>query len=339
MIIKEKNIKKFISLFLEKLKVKKKDSKIIANYLVDSDMSGHFSHGINRIFQYENAVKNKIISVNSKITIKRKNNFVHVDGHFNFGQLVMRKVCEFIKKSKNINFISIVNSAHVGRLSDYIEELSGKGYISLFFASGGGPNVAPFPVQNRLIGTNPFAFSMPIGNKKIFVTDFSSSAIAEGKINIAMKEKKKLTQQAIINSFGNFSNNPKELYKGGAIMPFGGYKGSAFSLVIELLSGLSISNNVSFKKKYHDANNCFLIIFKKKMLLNNIQINKQIKSFYKKIKTGKKIKRYKEKIYLPGELEKERYLNSKKNGINYNNKLIKDLLKLAKNKYSLSYDF
>ena len=30
---------------------------------------------------------------------------------------------------------------------------------------------------------------------------------------------------------------------------------------------------------------------------------------------------------------------SKKNGINYNNKLIKDLLKLAKNKYSLSYDF
>ena len=64
MIIKEKNIKNFITLFLEKLKLKKSDAKIVAKRLVDSDMSGHFSHGINRIFQYENAVKQKIISVN-----------------------------------------------------------------------------------------------------------------------------------------------------------------------------------------------------------------------------------------------------------------------------------
>ena len=70
MIIKEKNIKNFITLFLEKLKLKKSDAKIVAKRLVDSDMSGHFSHGINRIFQYENAVKQKIISVNSKINIK-----------------------------------------------------------------------------------------------------------------------------------------------------------------------------------------------------------------------------------------------------------------------------
>ena len=339
MVIKEKKIKTFIALFLEKLKVKKKDAKIIAKYLVDSDMSGHFSHGINRIFQYENAVRKKIISTNSKIKIVQKKNFVKVDGNFNFGQLVMRKVCDYIKKNKNVNFVSIINSAHIGRLSDYVEELSKKGFTSLFFASGGGPNVAPFPIQNRLIGTNPFAFSMPINGKNIFVTDFSSSTIAEGKINIAMKEKKKLSERAIINSLGNYSDNPKDLYNGGAIKPFGGHKGSAFSLVIELLSGLSISENVSFKKKYRDANNCFLIIFKTNNLPNNFKSKKQIQSFYKKIKSGKKIKKYKKKIYLPGEIEKEKYAHSKKFGINYNSKLIKDLLKLGKIKYNLKYKF
>lgn len=339
MIIKEKKIKVYIALFLEKLKVKKKDAKIIAKYLVDSDMAGHFSHGINRIFQYENAVNKKIISINSKIKIVKKNNFVKVDGNFNFGQLVMRKVCDYIKKNKGINFVSIVNSAHIGRLSDYVEELSNSGYVSLFFVSGGGPNVAPFPIQNRTIGTNPFAFSMPIGNSKIFVTDFSSAALAEGKINISMKEKKILTENAIINSLGNDSNDPRDLYSGGAIKPFGGHKGSAFSLVIEFLSGLAISENVSFKKKYRDSNNCFLIIFKKNMLMNKPKINKQMISFYKKIKTGKIIKKYKKKkIYLPGEIEKEKYKNSKKNGINYNSQLITDLLNLGKTKYNLKYN-
>ncbi len=339
MIIKEKKIKTFIVLFLEKLKVKKKDAKIIAKYLVDSDMAGHFSHGINRMFQYENAVSKKIISINSKIKIVKKNNFVKVDGNFNFGQIVMQKVCDYLKKNKNVNFVSIVNSAHIGRLSDYVEELSNHGYVSLFFASGGGPNVAPFPIQNRIIGTNPFAFSMPIDNNKNFVTDFSSAAIAEGKINISMREKKKLTEHAIINSFGKDSNNPKDLYSGGAIKPFGGHKGSAFSLVIEFLSGLAISENVSFKKKYRDSNNCFLILFKKKNLLNKFKTKKQINSFYQKIKLGKKIKKYKKKkIYFPGEIEREKYKNSKKYGINYNSKLIKDLLNLGKTKYNLKYN-
>ena len=337
--IKEKDIKKFITLFLEKLNVERKDSKIISNHLVNADMSGHFSHGVNRIFQYEKAIKKKIISVNAKIKILRQDNFVKVDGGFNFGQLVMNKVCNYIKVKKNINFISITNSGHIGRLSDYLEKLSSKGYVSLFFVSGGGPNVAPFPIRNRLIGTNPFAFSIPIDKKNIFVVDFSSSTIAEGKINIAMKYKKKLTEFAIINNLGNYSKNPKDLYNGGAITPFGGHKGSAFSLVVEILSGLLISNNVSFKKKYRDANNCFLIIFKKKILANNLQFKNQINLFLKKIKLGKKIKNYKKKIYFPGELEKEKYIKSKKSGINYNNKLIKNLLNLARDKYNLNYNF
>ena len=177
---------------------------------------------------------------------------------------------------------------------------------------------------------------MPINKKNVFVTDFSSSAIAEGKINIAMKEKKKLNYLAIINNKGNYSNNPNDLYNGGTIIPFGGHKGSAFSLVIELLSGISISQNLSFKKNYKDSNNCFLVIFKKKMLMDEKIINNQIKNFYKRIKDGKKIKKYKNKIYLPGEIEKEKYLYSRKYGINYNDNIIKDLNKLAQKKYNLN---
>ena len=91
--IKEKKIKNFINFFLEKLNVEKKNAKIIANHLVDSDMAGHFSHGINRMFQYENAVKSNIILPKAKIKIRKSKNFASVDGNFNFGQIVMKKDC------------------------------------------------------------------------------------------------------------------------------------------------------------------------------------------------------------------------------------------------------
>ena len=124
MILEEKKTKKFISLFLEKLKLKKRDAKIISEYLVNSDMAGHFSHGINRMFQYERSIEKKIISINPKIKFYKKNNFLQVDGKFNFGQLVMRRVCDYLKKNKSINFVSIINAAHIGRLSDYVEEMA-----------------------------------------------------------------------------------------------------------------------------------------------------------------------------------------------------------------------
>ena len=95
MILKEKKIKKFIKLFLEKLNVPGENAKIISKYLVEADMSGHYSHGINRIFQYENAIKNKVIVCNSKIRLKQKGNFLEVDGKFNFGQIVMTEVCKY----------------------------------------------------------------------------------------------------------------------------------------------------------------------------------------------------------------------------------------------------
>ena len=40
-------------------------------------------------------------------------------------------------------------------------------------------------------------------------------------------------------------------------------KGSGLAFMLELMSGMLISNNLSFKKNYKDANNCLIICFKK----------------------------------------------------------------------------
>ena len=227
-------------------------------------MCGHYSHGIRRIVQYINSVKAGDIKINNKPTIiKNDNNFIKINANFVFGQVAMDYCCKkIIKTKKDFCVLSVINAAHIGRLSDYAEKLSNSGYINIIFCSGGGPNVSLYPVNKRLIGTNPISISMPI-SKKNMVLDFSTSMLAEGKVNLARETKKNLKINAIINKKGNFSKVPSDFYNGGSLRAFGDFKGSGLAFMLELMSGMLISNNLSFKKNYKDANNCLIICFKK----------------------------------------------------------------------------
>jgi len=329
MIIKESRIKKFVNEIFLKIGLNKKNAFLISGQLINSDMCGHYSHGINRIFQYQKGVENGIISIYKKPKIKNFKNITMVDGQFCFGQIVMKSACDnIIKKKMEVNLVSVENAAHIGRLSDYVENLSKNNFVSIIFCSGGGPNVSPFSSKERIVGTNPFAFGMPISKNRSFTVDFSTAQVAEGKVNIALQKNKKLFTKAIVKKNGDFSNKPIDLYNGGSLNTFGGHKGSSFMLVNEILGGLLVSNNNSFKKNYIDGNNCFIISFKKKLLNSKINILNQFLKLEKKIKNSKRIKNSK-KILLPGDIEKNNFIKAKKNGIYYDNKFIKKLNKLA----------
>lgn len=336
MLIKPNKVFNFAKSFLKKLNLGEKKSSRIAELLVKSDMSNHFSHGVIRLIQYHNMVKDKIYKPRNDPSAKKKGSLLLVDGNRAFGQVSMHFACEKIKKiNKEIQVTSVINTGHIGRLSDYSENLSKAGFINLIFCNGGGPNTSIYPSRERLVGTNPFSAGIPIGYKRDFIVDFATSMLAEGKINLARLNKKKLTNKPIINQKGIFSNNAAELYSGGSLATFGGIKGSAFCLLNEILGGQMISNNNPTDKNYLDGNNCLIITIKKKLFNYNKSFKKQFLNIEKKIKNSKKIGKIK-KTYLPGEIEKENYKISKLKGINYNKLIIKKLNHFAKNELNLS---
>lgn len=335
MIIKHQKIKIFTTKFLTKLGLKKSQSRTIADLLVKSDMCKHYSHGINRLFQYYESVNNKIIKIKSKPIIKKTtSNFTLIDGKHAFGQLVMSYACKnIISNAKDIKITAVINAGHIGRLSDYNEILAKKNLISLIFCNGGGPNTSIFPSRERIVGTNPFSFGIPISKDKNLIIDFATSKLAEGKIKIAALEKKKIKNLPIISNLGKATNNPNALFKGGALLPFGEIKGSAFLLVNEILGGLLISRNNPINNNYVDGNNCMIISLNKRLFNYNKDFLNQFKKLNDKIKKSKKLKYLNnKKTYLPGELEAYNLRISKRLGIKYHNKLISGLNNLAKNK-------
>jgi LDH2 family malate/lactate/ureidoglycolate dehydrogenase len=98
--------------------------------------------------------------------------------------------------------------------------------------------VAPFGGAGRALGTNPYSFAVPAGAREPFLADFATSVVAEGKLQVARAKGMRVAEGIILDSEGRPSTDPNDFYKGGTMLPFGGHKGYALSLLADLLGSL-----------------------------------------------------------------------------------------------------
>jgi uncharacterized oxidoreductase len=102
--------------------------------------------------------------------------------------------------------------------------------------SNAGPGVAPFGGRQRVLGTNPFAWSMPIGDEVDPLTfDIATAAIAEGKLRVARAHNRSVAPGMLVDIDGQETLDPEDFFTGGAILPFGGHKGNGISILAQML--------------------------------------------------------------------------------------------------------
>jgi LDH2 family malate/lactate/ureidoglycolate dehydrogenase len=104
--------------------------------------------------------------------------------------------------------------------------------------------VAPTGGNKPLLGTNPFAFGWPRENQPPYVFDFATSVAARGEIELHRRAGKQLPEGWAIDANGNPTTDA-EAALAGAMLPFGGHKGSAIGTMIELLAGIMIGDLTS----------------------------------------------------------------------------------------------
>ncbi|MFK0334432.1 Ldh family oxidoreductase [Rhizobium sp. NPDC090275] len=104
--------------------------------------------------------------------------------------------------------------------------------------------VAPTGGSKPLLGTNPFAFGWPRSQTFPYVFDFATSVAARGEIELHRRAGKPLPEGWAIDANGNPTTEP-EAALAGAMLPFGGHKGSSIGTMIELLAGIMIGDLTS----------------------------------------------------------------------------------------------
>ena len=112
--------------------------------------------------------------------------------------------------------------------------------------------VAPAGGARGVLGTNPLAFSWPRMSGTPFTFDFATSGVARGEIELHRRAGKPLPEGLAVDKDGNPTTDPEAAMQ-GAMLTFGGYKGSALSIMIELLGGPMIDDLISLESKEFGA--------------------------------------------------------------------------------------
>jgi uncharacterized oxidoreductase len=220
------------------------EAAMVAAHLVDANLVGHDSHGAIRAPKYLAWVAaGELVPNRHAVIAVDSGPLVVVDGGFGYGQVIgtesMEIAAERVRRH-GLCLLGIRNSGHLGRIGAWPELLAAAGLVSVHFVntSGYGILVAPHGATERRLSANPIAAGAP-GPDGPIVLDIATSATAEGKIQVARNRGEALPAGLAVDRAGQAITDPAAFYADppGAILPFGGHKGSGLSVFCEILAG------------------------------------------------------------------------------------------------------
>ncbi|MBC7211148.1 MAG: Ldh family oxidoreductase, partial [Pseudomonas sp.] len=142
--------------------------------------------------------------------------------------------------------LAIHNSHHFAALWPDVEPFADEGLVALSVVNS-MTCVVPHGARKPLFGTNPIAFAAPCAGHDPIVFDMATSAMAHGDVQIAARAGERLPPGMGVDAEGQPSTDPKAILEGGALLPFGGHKGSALSMMVELLAAALTGGNFSWE--------------------------------------------------------------------------------------------
>ena len=138
--------------------------------------------------------------------------------------------------------LAVAHSHTCTSLGYFTEQIAAEGLIGIGFTNA-SPIVAPPGGNKAVIGTNPFAMTVPGDGKPLMHFDLSTSAVALGKITMAKAAGQKIPLGWAVDADGIPTDDPESALK-GALVSAGGYKGWGLGLMVEMLAaGLTGSVN------------------------------------------------------------------------------------------------
>ena len=137
-------------------------------------------------------------------------------------------------KESGVALLAVRNSHHAGVLGFPVADLAEQGLVAMGFANSPA-SLAPYGGKKVTFGTNPLAMACPRKDAPPLVIDLSMGLLARGKILQAAKKGELIPEGAAVDAQGNPTRDPAKAFD-GALLPFGGPKGYALALIVEIMS-------------------------------------------------------------------------------------------------------
>lgn len=339
-------LKNFCEAAFCKLGFNQKDSELITDVLLLSDLYGIESHGMQRLVRYHKGIEKGLIKIDAKPEVVFETPVSAViDGHDGMGQLngyfAMKKAIEKAKTS-GIGIVSVRNSNHFGIAGYYAKMACDEGLIGFGMTNSEAIMVPTFS-RLAMLGSNPIAISMPADPYPFFF-DASTTVVTRGKLEVYNKNGKPLPEGWALDKNGKGSTDAADVLKnivakaGGGIMPLGGefeqtgsHKGYGYGMICEIFCSvlsLGITSNHTHIGGKGGTCHGFAAI-NPNIFGNPEEIKNHLSVFLDELRNAPKAEGA-ERIYTHGEKEIIAYDDRMKNGIDVNVNTVAEMVDFCK---------
>ena len=226
----------------------------LADIVTRAERDGSHSHGLFRIPGYVKALRSgKVDGAASPTVEKRGASIVRVDGHGGFAPLAQARglpALAEVAQAEGVGVLSLTGIHHFAALWPESEYLAERGLVGIA-CTAYMPMVAPAGATEKLFGTNPISFAWPRPDATPVCFDMATASMAMGDLQIAARDGKQVPPGTGLDVDGKATTDPAKIAK-GMLLPFGGYKGSAIALMVELLAAGLTGESFSYEARERD---------------------------------------------------------------------------------------
>nr|WP_141661964.1 Ldh family oxidoreductase [Burkholderia ambifaria] len=223
---------------------------LIAKNCASADRDGANSHGSFRLPGYVLTLRAGWVEGQATPVVEDcAASFVRIDACNGFAVPALAAGAEMAiekARSNGVVVVAIRNSHHLGALSFDVEPFAEQGFIALSMVNS-MKCVVPDGCARPVLGTNPLAFAAPRASGSPYVFDLATSAMAHIDVKIARDEGRRVPDGVGVDRFGTPTGDPAAIIDGGALCTFGGHKGTALSMMIEIMCAALVGSSFSYE--------------------------------------------------------------------------------------------
>jgi delta1-piperideine-2-carboxylate reductase len=233
----------------------REQAQAVAAFVAAAERDDCPSHGLYRLLGMLRTIAGGKVGLAAEPTVSfPRSGIVAVDAHYGFSPLAFaigRPLLEAQARATGLAALVVRNCFHFSALWAEVEPLAEAGFAALAMTPSHSW-VAPAGGKQPVFGTNPIAFGFPRTGHFPFVFDFATSAVSRGEIELHGRAGKQVPLGWGVDTDGASTTDPAAILK-GAMSTFGGHKGAALAMMVELLGAALIGDLTSMESLAFDA--------------------------------------------------------------------------------------
>lgn len=233
-------LQEFCVTALQRVGLAPADARTTAEALVTTDSMGVFTHGTKLLIGYLNRLRGGGYRATGVPKIEREGpGWAVIDGDSALGQVGgVFATRTAIAKARNVGiaYVGLRNTGHIGAAGYYCALAAREGLISIVTGND-MPSVAAPGSRGAVMGSNPLAYGVPVGDRDPILLDMATAAVAGGKVYAAHQRGEPIPPTWLIGPDGHPTTDGSLYPHNASLAPMAGHKGYGLALLAEFLSG------------------------------------------------------------------------------------------------------